>query len=45
MSNIFFRIYLVIFALITQCLFAQNYPDGMSEGTLKVNSTNVPVKI
>jgi prolipoprotein diacylglyceryl transferase len=37
--------YLVIFALITQCLFAQNYPDGMSEGTLKVNSTDIPVKI
>ncbi len=45
MSNIFFRMYLVIFAFITQCLVAQNYPDGMSDGTLKVNSTNVPVKI
>jgi len=45
MSNIFFRIYLVVFAFITQCLFAQDYPDGMSDGTLKVNSTNVPVKI
>lgn len=37
--------YLVIFALITQCVFAQNYPDGMSEGTLKINSSSVPVKI
>jgi hypothetical protein len=37
--------YLVIFAFITQCLVAQNYPDGMSDGTLKVNSTDVPVKI
>lgn len=45
MSNIFFRMYLVIFAFITQCLVAQNYPDGMSDGTLKVNSTDVPVKI
>ncbi|GEN76742.1 hypothetical protein CHA01nite_24820 [Chryseobacterium hagamense] len=45
MSNIFFRMYLVIFALITQCLFAQNYSDGLSDGTLHVNSTNVPVKI
>ncbi len=45
MSNIFFRIYLVVFAFITQCFFAQNYPDGMSDGTLKVNSTDVPVKI
>jgi prolipoprotein diacylglyceryl transferase len=45
MSNIFFRIYLVVFAFITQCFFAQNYPDGMSDGTLKVNTTDVPVKI
>lgn len=45
MSNIFFRMYLVIFAFITQCLFAQNYPGGLSDGTLKVNSTDVPVKI
>jgi len=45
MNNIFFRMYLVIFAFITQCLVAQNYPDGMSDGTLKVNSTDVPVKI
>lgn len=45
MNNIFFRMYLVIFALITQCLFAQNYPDGLSDGTLHVNSANVPVKI
>lgn len=37
--------YLVIFALITQYVFAQNYPDGMSEGTLKINSSSVPVKI
>lgn len=45
MSNIFFRMYLVIFAFITQCLFAQNYPEGLSDGTLKVNSTDVPLKI
>ena len=45
MSNIFFRIYLVVFAFIAQSLFAQNYPDGMSDGTLKVNSTDIPVKI
>ncbi|SIQ78012.1 prolipoprotein diacylglyceryl transferase [Chryseobacterium sp. RU37D] len=45
MSNIFFRIYLVIFALITQCFFAQNYPDGMSDGSLKINSNTVPIKI
>jgi prolipoprotein diacylglyceryl transferase len=45
MSNIFFRIYLVAFAFITQCLFAQEYPGGLSDGTLKVNSTEIPVKI
>lgn len=45
MSNLFFRIYLVLFALMTQCFFAQNYPDGLSDGTLKVNSTEIPVKI
>lgn len=45
MSNIFFRIYLVAFTFITQCLFAQEYPGGLSDGTLKVNSTEIPVKI
>lgn len=45
MSNIFFRIYLVLFAVITQCLFAQEYPGGLSDGTLDVNGNNVPVKI
>lgn len=45
MSNIFFRIYLVLFAFITQCFFAQEYPGGLSDGTLKVNSTEIPVKI
>lgn len=45
MSNIFFRIYLVIFALVTQCLFAQEYPGGLSDGTLDINGNNVPVKI
>lgn len=45
MSNIFFRIYLVMFALVTQFLFAQEYPGGLSNGTLDVNGNNVPVKI
>lgn len=45
MSNIFFRIYLVGFAFITQCFFAQDYQGGLSDGTLKVNSTELPVKI
>lgn len=45
MSNIFFRMYLVVFAFVAQCLFAQEYPGGLSDGTLKVNSTEIPVKI
>lgn len=45
MSNIFFRIYLVVFALATQLFLAQNYPGGLSDGTLKVNSSEIPVKI
>jgi len=45
MSNIFFRIYLFAFALITQCFVAQNSPVELSGGTLKVNSTDIPVKI
>jgi len=45
MSNLIFRIYLIAFAFITQSMFAQNYPGGLSDGTLKVNGNNVPVKI
>lgn len=45
MSNLIFRIYLIAFAFITQFMFAQNYPGGLSDGTLKVNGNNVPVKI
>lgn len=45
MSNTFFRIYLVLFALVTQCFFAQNHQDSLSDGTLKINSADLPVKI
>ncbi|MDH6253221.1 phosphatidylglycerol:prolipoprotein diacylglycerol transferase [Chryseobacterium sp. H1D6B] len=45
MSNIFFRIYLVLFAFTAQCFFAQEYPGGLSDGTLKINTTETPVKI
>lgn len=45
MNTIFFRIYLVVFALVTQCIFAQNYKDGLSDGTLKVNAKDIPVKV
>ncbi len=45
MNPIFYRIYIVLFAFISQCFFAQNYPDGLSDGTLKINNADVPVKI
>jgi len=45
MNNIFFRIYLVVFAFLSQCFFAQAYPEGLSDGTLKIGTTAVPVKI
>lgn len=45
MSNLFFRIYLIVFAFIMQFTFAQDYPGGLSDGTLKVNGGSVPVKI
>lgn len=45
MSHIFFRIYLVVFVCVTQCFFAQEYPGGLSDGTLKVNESALPVKI
>lgn len=45
MSNLFFRIYIVLFAFITQFAFAQEYPEGLSDGTLKVNESSIPVKI
>ena len=45
MNPIFFRIYLILFALITQSFFGQSYSDGLSNGTLKVNNSTIPVKI
>jgi len=45
MSTTFFRIYLFIFAFFTQIVFAQEYPGGLSDGTLKVNESSIPVKI
>ncbi|SMC63613.1 prolipoprotein diacylglyceryl transferase [Chryseobacterium sp. YR221] len=45
MNNIFFRLYLVMLAFVTQFLFAQQYPGGLSDGTLEINGNNVPVKI
>lgn len=45
MNNIFFRIFLVLFAFVTNLLFAQDYSGGLSNGTLNVNSAEIPVKI
>lgn len=45
MSNLFFRIYLVVFVFITQCAFAQDHSGDLSDGTLKVNGGSIPVKI
>lgn len=45
MSNVFFRIYLVIFAFLAQNLFSQNYPDGLSDAVLKVNNEKIAVKV
>jgi len=45
MSNIFFRIYLLIFAFLAQNLFSQNYPDGLSDAVLNVNNEKIAVKV
>lgn len=45
MNNIFFRIYLVIFAFLAQNLFSQNYADGLSDAVLNVNNEKIAVKV
>lgn len=46
MNATFLRLYLLIFAFVLQGLAAQDYPDGMSDGVLKIeNKADVPVKI
>lgn len=45
MNNIFFKIWLFIFAFFIQNIFAQLYPDGLSDGTLMINNEKVPVKV
>lgn len=45
MNNIFFKIWLAIFSLFVQSLFSQNYYNGLSDGTLNINSEKIPVKI
>lgn len=42
----FFKIYLFIFSFFVIGISAENYPDGLSNGTLKINQQkNLPVKI
>lgn len=45
MSNVFFRIYLVVFAFLAQNLFSQNYADGLSDAVLNVNNEKIAVKV
>ena len=46
MNSIYLKFFLLIFAFLIQSLTAQNYPDGMSDGILKIeNKEEVPVKI
>ncbi len=45
MNNIIFRVYLLILAFFVQNIFAQSYPDGVSDADLMVNNQAVPVKV
>lgn len=45
MTNFFSRIYLVLFVLLTHYSFAQNQEFELSDGTLKINSSETPIKI
>ena len=39
------KILILLFAFINQGIKAENYPDGLSNGTLNINGKDVPVKI
>lgn len=45
MNHLFFRIFLFVCALMVQNFSSQNYPDGLSDGTLEIDGKAVPVKI
>lgn len=45
MNSIFSKFFFFIFSFFSLVFFAQNYPEGVSEGILKINSDKVPVKI
>jgi hypothetical protein len=44
MSNVFFRAYLVIFALLAQNLFSKII-EGLSDAVLNVNNEKIAVKV
>jgi len=45
MNSIFFRAFLLVLSCFSVNLFAQNYPDGLSNATILVNSEKIPVKV
>lgn len=45
MNQFFLRFWIIILMFSVKSFFAQNYPDGLSDGTLSVNNKNIPVKI
>ncbi len=45
MINFFLRFWVLVFAFIMQGIFAQNYPDGLSDGTLNIDNKTVAVKV
>lgn len=45
MNKLFLKLYLVLFIGLFQSVFAQNNADGLSDGTLNINSQKIPVKI
>ena len=45
MNTLFFRIYLCAVCVHHAAFFTQEYPGGLSDGTLDINGNNVPVKI
>lgn len=45
MTKTFFRTLLLALGLISQFFFAQEYPDGLSDGKLNINQKEIPVKI
>ncbi len=45
MNKLFLRLYLILFIGIFQLSFSQDYPQGLSDGTLELNNQKIAVKI